>query len=712
MGTLVAMRTAIALIVIATDTDKPRPDLLVADFEGADYGAWTKTGQAFGAGPAKGTLPGQMPVSGYIGSGLVNSFGGGDASTGTLTSPPFRIERRHINFLIGGGGHVGKTCINLVIDGQSVRAATGPNTQSGGSERLEWASWDVREFVGTMAAVQVVDAHTGGWGHINIDHIVQSDRPQGSRDAKREIKIERRYLHVPVKTGEPMRTVTLRSQGRIIRRFDVELSDGAPSFIAFTPVDGYVGHEVVLESRLPGGSSALERIVQSDALPAGADQYNEPLRPQFHFTSRRGWFNDPNGLVFFAGQWHLFYQHNPFGWNWGNMHWGHAISDDLLRWREQGDVLFPVEHAKGMVFSGSAIVDWKNTSGYGTGADPPLVIAFTDTEAGESLAYSNDRGRSWTRYAGNPVVKHQGRDPRLFWHEPRRKWIMAVYDEFGVDAKGQLGRHIAFHSSANLRDWQFESRIEGYFECPDIFEIAVRDCNLKKWVLYAADGKYAVGEFDGRRFVPDGPKQQVWFGRFYAAQTYSDAPDGRRVQIGWANGVTFPGMPFNQQMCLPAELELRETANGLRLFVNPVRETQSLRDDSRSLWKDLAIGPDNNPVKVTIGDTSEIDAQLEIGDARIIQISLRGVPVIWSRDRVELQVGDVTAPFRIAANGQMRLRIFQDRGSVEVFGNDGQVAISAAAIPSRDNNHLELTATGGEARLRDVALHKLRSCWR
>src|SRR5262249_49686919 len=149
-------------------------DILVADFEGADYGAWKTAGEAFGAGPAQGTLPGQMPVDGYLGHGLVNSFLKGDAAIGTLTSPPFNLERRYLPFLIGGGGFAGKTCMNLLVDGRVVRTAVGPNTEPGGSEHLDWQQWDVTEFAQRTVVIEILDQATGGWGHINVDHILQT----------------------------------------------------------------------------------------------------------------------------------------------------------------------------------------------------------------------------------------------------------------------------------------------------------------------------------------------------------------------------------------------------------------------------------------------------------------------------------------------------------------------------------------------------------
>ena len=176
-----------SLLVLPFAADQP--DVLLADFEGETWGDWKTTGDAFGPGPAKGTLPNQMPVTGFLGKGLVNSFHGGDKSVGTLTSPPFKVERKYLNFLIGGGKYPGETCMNLLVDGKVVRTATGPNDKPGGSEQLDWANWNVEEFVGKMATIEIVDKRTGGWGHICVDHLVQSDRQRQSEAARRELTI-------------------------------------------------------------------------------------------------------------------------------------------------------------------------------------------------------------------------------------------------------------------------------------------------------------------------------------------------------------------------------------------------------------------------------------------------------------------------------------------------------------------------------------------
>ena len=218
MNHLAILRRSLAVLVLTGAALAARDDLLVADFEGATYGAWKTTGEAFGPGPARGTLPGQMEVSGFEGRGLVNSFYNGDRSVGTLTSPPFRIERDFLVFLVGGGMHPGETCINLLIGGKVVRTATGPNDKPGGSERLERHSWEVRALAGKDAIIEIVDRATGGWGHINVDHIVQSDRPAGVVQHVRPLVIDRDYLRFrfPARAGKRAQ-IALFVDGRIAR---------------------------------------------------------------------------------------------------------------------------------------------------------------------------------------------------------------------------------------------------------------------------------------------------------------------------------------------------------------------------------------------------------------------------------------------------------------------------------------------------------------
>jgi len=687
----------LSLLVVATARAQAQ-DLIIADFEGEDYGAWKTTGDAFGQGPARGTLPNQMPVEGFEGRGLVNSFLRGDATTGTLTSPEFTIERPFLNFLIGGGMHENQTCINLHVDGKVVRTATGPNDRPGGSERLEWHAWDVAEFRGKKAMLQIVDSATGGWGHINVDQILQSQTRRGTTLLRREFVVDQDYLSFPVKTGASKRRVRLCLKGDVVREFEIEL-DADGDFRVTSDVRPFRGQTLVVESKLPFDSPALQSIELTDTLPAAASD----RRPQFHFTSRRGWLNDPNGLVYAHGEWHLFYQHNPYGWNWGNMHWGHAVSRDLLNWQELPTALYPRAWGD-WAFSGSAVVDEKNTAGFQTGTEPALIAAYTSTGRGECLAYSNDRGRTWTDYAKNPVVRHAGRDPKVFWHEPTRRWVMAVYDEPANQERG-----IAFHTSPDLKAWTFTSRIGGFYECPDLLAISYGDPAQTAWILYGADGKYLVGDFDGGTFHPRSAKQQVWHGNFYAAQTFNNVPDGRHIQIGWANGVTFPGQPFNQQMTIPVELTLRATDTGPRLNVWPVREVETLRR-AHSLTEAARSGEIPAAKRVTLVE-GELDAfdlvgRWDMSGEDAVRVLVRGTPLVLDPRRGTLQCRNVTAPVT-SREGQLELRVIGDRGSLEIFVNGGQTAMSIADTPTAGAPGL-VVEPGPSARIRELMVFDLQ----
>ena len=719
----------------------PRPDLVVADFEGDAYGpGWVATGTAFGPGPARGTLPGQMSVDGFEGRGLVNSFNGGDDAEGTLTSPPFRVERRYLNFLLGGGREPDLLQVALVVDGAIVRTATGPNDRPGGSERLDWATWDVADLAGKEATLRITDRRKGGWGHISVDSVAQADARRQAEPATRAIAADRRYLHLPVDPKAPTRRVRVTStaDGAVVRDFDIRLGadPAAPgAFAAFLDLAPFRGQALRVEAVLPPGSPHLDALVVSDELPDQAHLYRERDRPQFHFTSRRGWLNDPNGMVWHRGQYHLFYQHNPYGWDWGNMHWGHATSPDLVHWSEQPIALYPRKYGD-WAFSGSAVVDHKNTSGFGTADDPPLVAAYTSTGRGECIVSSRDGGRTWQEFAGNPVVRHEGRDPRLLWHAPTSRWIMALYDE--ADGK----QAITFHSSPDLKAWTYESRIDGFFECPDLFELPVRGAEPARslWVLSAADGRYRLGRFDGHEFTPETDKLTLWHGDFYAAQTFSDAPDGRRIQIGWGRDITFPGMPFNQQMAVPCELTLRATPDGPRLFAEPVAELARIRAESEK-WQGIGFGPggqspDEGLPRIEHADGVDLTVDFWGQVPGGLVASWHGAEVRYDGDRRVLSVAGLDVPlapgplrrFEGADKGGpavanktplatgpvgVKLRILGDRRSLEVFANDGRVAVSRRIVPKEGVPALRLTTEVHPTLHRSIELRvaPLKSAW-
>ncbi len=701
--------TVVRLALLALCVAAHGEDILIADFEGDDYGDWAVQGQAFGPGPARGTLPGQMQVSGYEGRGLVNSFYGGDVTTGSLTSPPFTIQRPFINFLIGGGKYPGETCMDLLVDGQVVRTATGPNDKPGGSERLNRQAWDVRELLGREAVLRIVDRRTGGWGHINVDQIFQSEE-QVAVNATRDLTISKPFFNFPVQSGAPVQKLSVIVDGTPVRELDIELAPGEPDFWVFLDVRCWLGRNATLRvDSLARQSRGLETITQTEK-PELGDLYKETYRPQFHFTSRRGWNNDPNGLVYHDGEYHLYYQHNPYGTGWGNMHWGHAVSRDLVHWEELPIALYPVQYGD-WCFSGSAVVDSTNTAGFKTGNEDVIVAAYTSTGRGEAIAYSNDRGRTFTDYGANPVVEHSGRDPKVIWYEPGQHWVMAVYDEQPREGQDP-GQHIAFYTSTDLKSWELRSRVEGYYECPEVFELPV-DGNPAdaRWVLYAADGAYAVGAFDGKSFTSEGDKIRYnWGNCFYASQTFTNIPkqDGRRIQIAWGT-CQMPGMPFNQMMDFPVELSLHRTPEGLRMFAWPVREIESLYAASHEIT-DVSLAQGDNPLSGLEGELWDISADIEIGTAVEVGFHVRGIPVSYDVGNATLSCAGCSAPVQVC-EGRLSLRLLVDRTSIEIFANGGEVYMPVRSIPSDQLKTLDVFARAGKARLVGLQVHELRSAW-
>ncbi|MEY3457115.1 MAG: hypothetical protein RL215_272 [Planctomycetota bacterium] len=715
---LLTLAAVIALIVaLPASAFAAADELLIADFESDSYSPWIVTGKAFGPGPARGTLPGQMHVDGFRGRGLVNSFFEGDDSKGSLTSPEFTLQRHYISFLIGGGQNPEELAFQLLVDGKVVRSATGGNSSPGGSEALELQFWDIAEFAGLKARLQIIDDAAGSWGHINVDHVIQTNtRPRGFlRNAEQSYTATARYLHLPIRNDAPKRVVTLFANGQKIVRNDIGLADDQPDWWAPVDISAWRGQSLTLRvDKLHEDSKALQSIEQSDSLKDGDTLYREPLRGQFHFSPRRGWNNDPNGCVFYNGEYHLFFQHNPYGWSWGNMHWGHAVSKDLVHWEELGDPLLPDE--MGPMFSGSAVVDWKNTSGLGRDGKPPLVLFYTaaGNPTVQCMAWSTD-GRSFTKYSGNPIVTQVtggNRDPKVIWHAPTQRWVMTLYVEW------QQRHTVHFFTSPNLRDWTLASISRGdapgsgfLYECPDFFELPVDgDASRTKWVLLGANSAYALGSFDGKRFLPDVTRLPGHRGRgFYAAQSFSDVPDSRRILIGWWQTET-KGMPFNQSMSLPLELQLKQTDDGPRMTFTPVKELETLRAKSNRLGP-LKLQPgDPNPLAELQAELAEIRTEFEPGTAKRVVFNLRGTAVEYDTAREEISAAGIVAPAPLR-DGRQRLIIYCDRTGLEIFASDGLCYLPLPVNLEPEDVHLNLEARDGVAQIHSLEVHELRSAW-
>jgi fructan beta-fructosidase len=509
-----------------------------------------------------------------------------------------------------------------------------------------------------------------------------------------------------------------------------------------------IGVGLVLVGVSPGAPPRDDRAPGATPPRPFAERY----RPQFHFSPAANFMNDPNGLVFYEGEYHLFYQHNPEGNQWGHMSWGHAVSPDLVHWAHRPIALREEDGV--MIFSGSAVADLHNTTGFGTEDRPPLVAIYTGHGPGkqtQNLAYSLDRGQSWTKFAGNPVLdigSAEFRDPKVFWHGPSDRWIMVTV--LAQEKKVRLD------SSADLKKWTQLSTFGpagatgGVWECPDLFPLPVEDPRTTKWVLKVdvnggavaggSGGQYFVGQFDGTTFTADSGAQPLWVDHgkdFYAAQSWSNIPksDGRTIWLAWmcnwqyANDL--PTDPWRGATTIPRELSLKRTPAGLRLSQAPVSEMRRLRGrhdriDGRAVPPGDSSATEPGPSGMTL----EILAEFEPGTA-----SAFGLKVRKGRDEetvVGYDVADKTlfvdrsrsgnvqfsphfagrhaAPLG-ADGGRVRLHLFVDASSIEVFGNDGDAVITDLIFPAPDSRGLGLYTKGGSAKLVAMDVWELESIW-
>lgn len=478
-----------------------------------------------------------------------------------------------------------------------------------------------------------------------------------------------------------------------------------------------------------------------------ANYYTERYRPQYHLSVESGNMSDPNGMVYYEGEYHQFYQNSG--------QWGHAVSQDLVHWEHLPVALMRDE--LGEIWSGSAVVDWNDTSGFFHGKSG-LVAIFTHFQGGvqsQSIAYSSDRGRTWTKYEGNPVIPNPGlkdfRDPKVIWHEASKRWVMVV----------SVDDHVRFYASPDLRTWTETGEFgidqgshAAVWECPDLFELPVDGSGKRKWVLTLSVGsneatkgstaQYFVGEFDGKTFHNDNPADTVlWtdFGKdFYAAVSYSDIPekDERRIWLGWMSNwrypFTMPTDPWKGNMSVPRELRLRDIpGEGIRLIQQPVKELASLRGTALKLGAQQ-LAANSNAFGRWRGTSYELDTTFTVSADAAFALKVRtdGTGAEETSIRYDASAGTLTvdrsksgdvsfergfaesfaAPVKPSADGRLPLRVYVDEDTLEVFAEDGAKVLSAIVFPEPTSNGLSLELERGSVKLDEASFYPMRSVWR
>lgn len=508
-------------------------------------------------------------------------------------------------------------------------------------------------------------------------------------------------------------------------------------------------------------SSCKHKQVQTAIPVETKPYYAEQYRPQFHFSPEAHWMNDPNGLVYLDGEYHLFYQFYPDSTVWGPMHWGHAVSRDLVHWKHLPVALFP--DSLGYIFSGSAVVDTNNTTGFGTAESPAMVAIFTYHNPvlekqgskifqNQGIAFSVDKGRTWTKYSANPVLKNPGirdfRDPKMFWNKDIGRWelIMAVYDR------------VYIYSSPDIKNWTLESEFGkgagahgGVWECPDLFPIKVEGTEKTKWVMLVSINpggpnggsatQFFTGDFDGHKFIPDDTKVRWldWGRDNYAGVTWSNIPekDGRRIFIGWMSNWNYatvvPTTVWRSASTTPRELSIVNENDHYILTSKPVVELGGLRSKSDTASvKQISFEGEK---EISAGKVQVMQSEMFLGfnisDNKadslgiILENDLKerfiiGYSVIRKQFYIDRRAsgnttfskefaGISTAPFEAEAN--LKLHLYVDAGSVEVFVDDGRLVITSLVFPTEKFNKIKLFSKGGTGVLNKALFYGLARIW-
>lgn len=517
------------------------------------------------------------------------------------------------------------------------------------------------------------------------------------------LKITQRYLNLPVSHQTDRKKMSFTIDGKEERSFVIRLASGKPDYWVFCDMDAYKGKKLTISYDGEG----LQQIYQDSQIAGQDSMYHEKSRPQLHYSQRRGWNNDPNGMVWYDGEYHLFYQHNPYEREWENMHWGHAVSRDLIHWEELNEALYP-DH-NGTAFSGSAVVDYENTSGFGSKDNPAMVAIYTGASAKQvqCIAYSLDKGRTWTKYEKNPVIDSgklwntvDTRDPKVFWYGPNKEWVMILNERDGH----------SIYTSADLKEWKYESHVTGFWECPELFELPV-DGNPQNtmWVMYGASGTYMLGDFDGKVFTPKHGKYYYCGGSIYAAQTFTGIPesDGRRIQIGW-DRINHPNLPVNGCMTLPTELTLRTTKDGVRLFCNPIKELNSLEQEGIKAENLTAEQANRLLAPYADNDVIRIRFTMKLSHATSAGLSFNGQNLV-DYDMNGNRINGVFYSPEDMTSMELTADLIVDRTAVDLFIDDGAYAHYMQREGKNKDGYL---FWGNNIEIKSLQINPMKSIWK
>jgi len=521
------------------------------------------------------------------------------------------------------------------------------------------------------------------------------------------IIIDKRYLELPVNSVLKEKKLIFRNNGVLILDVTCKLDPKTYDSVQYLDLGRFLGQELELECqpKIPFFPTLVNSLPNENL-------YVERYRPALHFTSARGWLNDPNGLIWYEGNYHMFFQHNPCDTCWGNMHWGHAVSRDLLHWKEKEIALFPDE--MGTMFSGSAIVDTQNLTGFQNGAHQVILLYYTaagDTsllskgvKTTQCLAYSTDGGDTFQKYHNNPILPHLvdiNRDPKIIYSSETGTYLMVLY----------LTEHqYALFASRNLLNWtkMQEISLPNDAECPDFYPLSVNGKVL--WVFSGASDQYLVGEIKNSSFVPLQEARSLQYSvDSYASQTFSNLNDGRTIRLAW-NRTQIPNPVFNCAMTTPTEMSLKEKDGDYLLCANPVRELNSIVKQIDRI-ESLVLSKGTSAFVPLLEKLQEIRLEFSFSGNTAVSLSLLGLDIQLKPHENTLTCKQFTSPI-FAKEGIVRLHLITDVHAIELYVADGESFLCVGHFADYNLNKVTLTVDLGNIDLHFLESRALCTVWK